>query len=250
MKKARILSYAISLLAMTLAVATAQAEDRIKMPSVREFAAHKRFFDDPRPFVDSFYKSFIPRDAYEKLTYDVEAMKATWAKAVGFRAPDLVGKIAPEITPGKYRYQDKERYPGLKALMPPFLYDMFKPGAPPFPGNFPEITIVPTRQYYFALPLGEATIKYAGQSKLDGQGYLVEKTYVPGIIPFPQPSGPFKAQQIMYNVIKSSLMFDNTLLYSQVSGYTGKLVRDGDGIADTLQVKLSGRLTIGATWLV
>lgn len=107
----------------------------------------------------------------------------------------------PEIKPGKYSYKDKEKFPGLKELMIPHHYKRFNPGGPPFAGNFPEITVVPTKQYYWALPIAEATKNNMGKTKLDDQGYIIDNTYVSGY-PFPRPSGKFKVQQIMYNWVK------------------------------------------------
>ena len=57
---------------------------------------------------------------------------------MGFRAPDLVGKIAPEIKPGKYTYKDVQNNPGFKQLMWPDLYKRIKPGGPPMPGASPN----------------------------------------------------------------------------------------------------------------
>ena len=80
-----------------------------------ELEKAKADFDDPRPlFKELSYKKILPPEVYGKLIFDVEEMKKLWAECVGFKSPDVVGKIAPEIKPGKYSYMDKGKYPGLK----------------------------------------------------------------------------------------------------------------------------------------
>ena len=68
----------------------------------------------------------MPPEVYKKVTYDVEAMKRTWAEVIGFKSPDVVGKMYPEIKPGKYTYKDKEKLPFDK-MMWKHLYDRFNP---------------------------------------------------------------------------------------------------------------------------
>ena len=84
----------------------------------------------------------------------------------------------PEIKPGKYTLKDKKKFP-FEKVMWKHLYDRFN--APPTSGarhvgNFTEIEIVPTRQYYHSLPVAEATKKYMGTVKQDGQGYIINDT--------------------------------------------------------------------------
>jgi hypothetical protein len=170
-------------------------------------------------------------------------MKKAWAEAIGFAAPEVVGKIAPEIKPGKYTWQDKEKYPGLKALMIPYHYERFKPGEPPFAGNFPEIEVIPTRQYYHTLPLAEATKKYAGTVKQDDQGYIIEDSYVAGL-PFPKPSGPHKAMQVIYNWDRRYLGGENWWLIQQGNGYGKNLNVDYETKGFMWKLKLNARVTI------
>ncbi|HSB07422.1 MAG TPA: hypothetical protein VLK23_19770, partial [Thermodesulfobacteriota bacterium] len=115
---------------------------------MKELEKYKAPVDDPAPFYKNIegFKKIMPPDVYKKVTYDVEAMKRVWAEAVGFRAPDVVGKVFPEIKPGKYTYQDKAKLPFDK-MMWKHLYDRFN--APPKSGPrhvcyFTEIEIVPT----------------------------------------------------------------------------------------------------------
>jgi len=108
----------------------------------------KAFYDDPRSTMKELpLNKIVPPEDYAKLTFDIEAMRKAWTEVVGFKAPDKVGKIVPEIKPGKYTYQDKEKYPGLKELMAPEIYKRFNPGGPPHAGNFSELEIIPTKQY-------------------------------------------------------------------------------------------------------
>lgn len=156
----------------------------------------KAFFDNPRPlFKNLSLKKILPSGIYARMTYDVEAMKGAWAEAIGFRAPAVVGKIAPEVKPGTYTYQDKAKYPGLKQLMIPLHYDaFFKPGGEPHAGNFPEIEIVPTRQYYYALPIAEPTKKDMGKTRLNDQGYLIPESYGAGF-PFQDLQGNLRPKR-------------------------------------------------------
>jgi hypothetical protein len=205
----------------------------------------KAFFDDPRPlFKDLSHKKILPPGVYDKLTYDVEAMKRVWSEVVGFKAPDVVGKITPEIKPGIYTYQDKEKLPGLKTLMIPLQYDtFFKPGGPPHAGNFPEIEIVPTRQYYYALPIAEATRKQMGKTRQNDKGYLTSESYEAGF-PFPRPSGKFKAQQIMYNWEKRYTMWDSTMSLQISKGFKKDLKIDFDSSAKFWLLRLHGRVLL------
>jgi len=234
-----LLVFFLALVMMTPAV---WAAEEFKVTAM-EFGEHKKAFDDPRPYLTTLtYKKALPTDLYDKLTYDVEEMKKLWAELVGFRAPDVVGKIAPEIKPGTYSYRDKEKYPGIKELMIPLHYEVFfKPGGPPFAGNFPEIKIVPTRQYYWNLPSAKATKKYMGRSQLDDQGIIKEETYVAGV-PFPRPSGKFKANHILYNLIKTPFYWDNTYSCSVNKGFTRTLRIDQDMLTESMSIRLKGRV--------
>ena len=212
--------------------------------SIAELEKYKASLDDPSPFYTKIegYKKIMPPEAYKKVTYDVEAMKNTWADVVGFRAPDVVGKIAPEIKPGKYTYQDKEKLP-FKDVMWKFMYDHFNPppkSGPRLIAYFPEIEVVPTRQYYHALPVAEATKKYMGTAKLDDQGYMIEDSYTAGY-PFPRPDGKFKAQQIVYNWMKNYNL-DGEYYWEHCHGYTKDLRHDYEDNATAYSIRLQGRV--------
>ncbi|MBT8342115.1 MAG: DUF1329 domain-containing protein [Desulfatitalea sp.] len=212
------------------------------VPTVKVLQDNKSFYDDPRPFYssDAFnYKKILPPEVYAQLSYDVEAMKKLWAETVGFRAPDVVNKVAPEIGPGTYSYKDKQMYPGLKALMTEYHYNRFKPGGSPFAGNFPEMKIVPTQQYYYALPIAEATKK--NQTRLDEKSGLIrEETFVAGL-PFPRPEGKFKANQIFYNWQKRFLGWDNLYFISESRAWTKSLKEDSVLLNSGWILKLRGR---------
>jgi len=213
------------------------------LPTLAEAEEHKAFYDDPRPVLETFGpKQILPPELYKKLSYDVEQMKDKWSEVVGLKAPDLVGKIAPEIKPGKYIYQDKEKYPGLKELMWPDMYERFNAGSPPHAGNIPEFELIPTRQYYWALPITTATMENMGKTKLADDGYIQWETWIGGY-PFPRPSGEFKAQEIIYNMEKRySAWGGNFHHVGRLNGYTDDLKVDFDSAVDVLQIRLGGRV--------
>ena len=212
-----------------------------EIPTVGQLMKEKKLYDDPAPIIKEGMnpKNYLPSDVYKKVTYDVQTMKSAWSEVVGFKSPDVTGKIAPDIKPGTYSYKDKEKY-GFKELMIPYYYERFAPGASPYPGNFPEIKVVPTRQYYYSLPFSETTSDNAGKTKLDEAGYLVPGSYVAGI-PFPKPSGKFKAQQLVYN----QQMADYCRSVSGVfidQGYNAKLNIDWEAAMEHWWLQVGGRV--------
>lgn len=207
---------------------------------------HKARYDDPRPYMNVIGpKQVLPADMYNKLSFDVTAMQKTWEEVVGFRAPDLVGKIAPEIKPGKYTYKDVQNNPAFKELMWPELYNRIRPGAPPHAGNIPEFEIVPTRQYYYSLPIAKETLKSYKDVQLDQDGYLKSETYKAGI-PFPRPLGEHKGTQLVYNIWHRYEGFEkNYLMNSRFAGFNSKLELDFDGIIELDSMRLQGRCVMG-----
>ncbi len=233
-------SVALGFLTIALSISEALPQEFYGL-SHADINAHKACMDDPRPlFHELPYREIIPPKTYEKLRFNEKEMSVLWAEVIGFRAPDIVGQLAPEIRPGLYSYRDKERYP-FKALMIPGLYDRFKPGGPPHIGNFSTLRIIPTRQYYWALPVGEATKKNAGRTKLDDQGYIDNGSYVAGY-PFPRPSGTFKAQQIIYNWEKRYLHADSFYRWHTIAGFNEHLEIDFESEVITKYIRLQGRL--------
>lgn len=203
----------------------------------------KAFYDDPRPlFKDAPISKTLPPHIYEKLIFDRDAMSDKWEEVVGFKAPDVVGKIAPDIKPGTYTYKDKEAH-GFKELMIPEMYNRFNPSDPPFVGNFPEITVIPTQQRYHSLPVAEASLTYMGKTQQDEQGYMNYETYEAGV-PFPRPSGKHKAQQIMYNWEKRYGAGENMLILSQIKGFQHQQKEDFYSIQDNVALRLEGRVVM------
>jgi uncharacterized protein DUF1329 len=205
---------------------------------------HKNQYDDPTPIRP--LKDILPAEFYEYLTGDVDEMKALWEKAVGFKAPDVVGKIAPEIKPGKYTYKDLAQNPGFKELMPEWLYNRIAPGGEKtgHGGNIPEFEIVPTRQYYYNKRIAQATLDNMGKTKQDEDGYVITETLAGGL-PFPRPSGPHKAQQIMYNIENRVVNYEFcTYMGARITGLNSKLKVDFDGWWDATGLGLSRRTLI------
>ena len=207
----------------------------------------KAMLDDPSSYYEKVgrFEKVLPKELYDKLVFDTDEMSRLWAEAVGFKAPDVVGKLAPQIKPGKYTLADKERLP-FKELMPAHYYNRFnEPGTGGLnhAGNFTEIEVVPTRQYYYATPIAKATIENAGKAKLDENGYLLYKSYLSGL-PFPQPSGSHKAWQIVYNYKKNYHDFETTICFDQAQGIDSGFKRDFYTYGQYINVKSSSRLVM------
>ena len=216
------------------------------IPTIKQIEEALPPFDRPSNIVGSKYdpKNLLPPELKKIYYPDVNKMKDTWAEIVGFRSSDIVGKIAPEVKPGKYSYKDLEDNPGLKELMVPSIYDIITPGAPPFAGNIPEFEIIPTNQQYWNLPLAEATKANMGKTKLDANGYIKEDTWVSGF-PFPRPSGPHKAQQYVYNIVKRyDLNGFNSYLMSLPIGIDKNLKIDQWTSMFSRIMRFSGRTTL------
>ncbi|MBT8340779.1 MAG: DUF1329 domain-containing protein [Desulfatitalea sp.] len=249
MKKIRVLSLRIFvfclMVSFTAAPVTMGAEQY--MPDFEKLQEAKRFFEnDPRPVVKTYGpKQIMPAEDYAHYCHDMATMKAKWAEATGFKSSDLVGKIAPEIQPGKYTYQDKQKYPGLKELMIPLMYEkFFKPGEPPFGGCFAEFEVVPTQQIYYPLPYTEATLRNMGKTKQDAQGFFLPDTFISGI-PFPKPSGSerMKAMQIIYNFMyRNPSGCDQNVGMSYNTCWSGKFRQTYMGIGRGPYLRLWGRV--------
>jgi len=243
-KKTNIFVVSILVLFLTLGVMvpTLWAAEEIKITPA-QLLEQKKLVDDPRPYLESLaYKKILPPELYAKLTFNIEEMKKLSSECVGFKAPDVVGKIAPEIKPGTYSYKDKEKYPGFKELMTPDHYKRFNPGAPPLAGNFPVIKVVPTRQYYWSIPIAEATKKYSGKTKLGDNGLLKEETWTAGY-PFPKPEGKFKANQIIYNWLKKYTGHREGFYQACTSfGFNSSLREDNFGLFEVYGMRQKGRV--------
>ena len=223
----------------------AGAFDRFKITH-KEVESVKGILDDPAPLYTGLehWKKLLPPDLWDALTSSSEEeMKAAWSEIVGFKAPDLVGKIAAEIKPGTYGLDDKEKLP-FKELMPPYYYNKFNsPGAngKNLIGNFTSFEVVPTRQYYYEMCVSEATKENVGKTELDPDGYILPASYVSGF-PFPQPSGEQKAWQIIYNYKKRYDEWDTAIDLDHAIGVDRGFRKDLDNWGTWVKVKLEGRV--------
>jgi hypothetical protein len=244
-------AFLVCLLVVTLVPIAAIGQEKIPDPTtymkkITDVPNYKKGFDDPRPVFKTWNpKNMLPPAMYNMIAGDPEKMKAQWAEVVGFKAPDVVGKIHPEIKPGKYTYQDVQASPAFKELMFETLYSRIKPGGPPHVGNIPEFEIVPTQQYYYATRIAEATLANAGKTKQDANGYVDYKTWKGGY-PFPKPSGPFKAQQVAYNafVYRQDREQGNGSSFGRVWGFDRNLKMDIDNQYQSDTLFLAGRVLL------
>jgi hypothetical protein len=89
------------------------AEEKLPGPDGYSFytTKYKKQFDDPTDlFVARPLKSILPPEIDEIMTFDKEKIKKETAELLSFSAPEVVGKIAPEIKPGKYTYSKRIYY--------------------------------------------------------------------------------------------------------------------------------------------
>lgn len=211
-----------------------------------DIAKYKSVLDDPRPFITDTQggKRFASESHWKRISHDAEAAKAAWAEVVGFKAPDVVGKIAPEIKPGRYTLDDKEKLPFDK-LMPKILYDRFnQPGGQGknHAGNFTEFEVVEPRQMFHYMGVATATSVNDGKAQLDEKGYLRYETLKPGY-PFARPSGPQKAWQIVYNgLVEAQYMYENLVTRVAVYGFDRSFDLDYRGSGVWYLVKLANRV--------
>lgn len=123
-------------------------------------------------------------------------LAADWEKLMGFKAPDLVGKIAPEIQPGLVIDSNNyKQYPGLKELLPESLYNRFDPAsyAPLAP-----IKIAKTDQYHLSRGFLEKSLETAKTIKIAADGISLEG--YKGGFPFIHPKNGVEAIQWADNV--------------------------------------------------
>jgi hypothetical protein len=233
--------------AVSLCPLVALAEEKLPAPETyvphpSELSGIKKATDDPRDLTVTYpLKDVVPPEIMAKLTFDQEKMKKESVKLLGFTAPELVGKIAPEIKPGKYTYKDVEQNPGLKDLFPPEFVQHIKAPGPPFVCAIPEFEIIPTIQHHLCLPYIELTQRNLGKTKLDKDGYIVPGSWEGGI-PFPLPSGNFKAQQLYYSFEKRSDSFNkNSIMSLESNGYNKNLKMDKYTTAIVSLSRLMGR---------
>ncbi|MBW2369126.1 MAG: DUF1329 domain-containing protein [Deltaproteobacteria bacterium] len=213
------------------------------LPSFEEALAQKEVLDDPRPIKKNFGPQQVcPKEILQRLTFDEAKMKSAWRELVGFATPDVVGKISPEIKPGKYMYKDVEQNPALRELISDAHLNRIRKAGPPHMGAFEEFEIVPPRQYYWSLPLTEMSKRNMGKAKLDDQGYMIEETWGSGI-PFPRPEGKFKGSQLIYNFLTRYTDYGlNASIYDKSLGWNKNLKIDGTTHTNVQLQRLSGRI--------
>ena len=235
------------ILSMVLTAHPVWSAQPFKVTNSQQLAI-KDILDDPSPFYTKTnnLKDLIPPEVWEMCVYDIDEMKRQWSEIVGFKAPDVVGEIAPEIKPGKYTLADKENFP-FKKLMPEYYYNKFnEPGEGPYPnliGNYTEFEVVPTRQYYRPLPLSKAAIECMGTVKQDDDGYIIYDTYHRGF-PFPKPSGKHAAMQIIYNWLfgYGFSNWEDHVYLDNIIGVNKKWKIDHKGSGIFPFIKLAGRV--------
>jgi len=212
------------------------------LPSADEMMKKKATYDDKTDLFVTFHpKDVLPPEMWNRIHWDIDKMQELWAELIGFKSPDRVGKIAPEIKPGKYSYQDMEKYPGFKELFPEYIYKTVKAGGPPIVCNVMDFELEPTRQFFMAMPAAEITKQRLGKTNLDKDGYLVPGSWGGGF-PFPRPSGEFKAQQVYYNFEKTINNFEeNYLLTGEGLAFDKNLTVDKYNKYERRMVKLMGR---------
>jgi len=182
------------------------------VPTYKDMVKEKATCDDKTDlFVTLHPKDTVPPEMWSRIHWDVGQMQELWAEIVGFKSPDLVNKIAPEIKPGKYTYKDVQETPGFMELFPPVIRPHIKQGGPPFIMSIMDFELEPTKQFHLALPPAQITKQNLGKTKLDKDGYIVKGTWQGGF-PFPKPSGKFKAQQIYYNFDKRCANYDSNYI--------------------------------------
>ena len=241
-KHVLVLWLSVALLPLAAWAGEEMPDPKTYMPTTREIMKQKASFDDNRDLLKTYHpKDVLPSDIWKWMYFDVEEMKKQTAEILGFTAPELVGKIAPEIKPGKYTYKDVERYPGLKELFPPVVLTTIKAGGPPFVCYIMDFEIEPTRQLHWSLPVCKATKRNMGKTKLDKDGYIVPRSWQGGV-PFPRPSGEFKARQVYYNMEKRSNNYDYCFrVTGEGFGLNKKHKIDGHYQYTQREIKLMGR---------
>ena len=230
--------------AMLIATPIVSAAKDYEFP-LEEWFKVKSKIDDPTPWMPSNlnWVNRYPKEFVAKFLCDPQEAGRLMEQALGFKTPDVVGKIAPEIKPGKYTWQDKEKYPGFKELMSEDVYKRFAPPGPPHVGNFPEIEIIPSRQVYWSPGVSNATIQYSDQVTTDAQGYIDTFSWKGGM-PFPKLQGPNRGLQAMLNFERVPRDGDQCWGYISLQGYNKNLQQDWDSIIEWWTLISQGRTQI------
>jgi hypothetical protein len=114
-----------------------------------------------------------------------------FAKLVGFKSKDKVGKVAPEIKPGmKIDGTNYKQYPGLAELLPKSLYDRMDPKAY---APMAPIKIKETDQYHLGKGWMDKSMQSEKNGKIGADGITMEG-YVGGF-PFIHPKNGVELAQ-------------------------------------------------------
>lgn len=214
------------------------------LPSIAQFTDFKKFYDDPRSGWAKYdYRKLTPPVILKYFEIDQEKGKQLWSEAVGFKAPDVVGKIHPEIKPGHYTYKDVQNNPAFKELLTPGMYERMRQPGPPHGMAVPEFDIIPTKQYYYAPSIAQFTLdnQKTGRVKMDDKGYVVWRTWTNGY-PFARPSGPMEGMQAMANWFYKREKFENNgTVFQDARSFDKNLKQDAKGIIQWVASGLSGR---------
>jgi len=179
--------------------------DRDKTPRILELP-----LDDGKVWKtrDKYWKwpttdEIAPPDVIKKLLHPrgAKGLQEEWNEVIGFRAPEKVGKIAPEIKPGMIiNGSNYKQYPSLKELMPSDIYARLDPKSY-LP--FPQIEIVPTRSIYPSKMWTAYTRQHSKGCKIDKDGVSLNG-WVAGT-PFPRPK---KGVELAWNHDKVDIVGD------------------------------------------
>jgi len=123
-------------------------------------------------------------------------LAADWEKMVGFKAPDVVGKVAPGIKPGMViDAGNYKQIPDLDKLLPKSLYDRLDPNsyAPLAP-----IKVAETNQYHCSRGYLEKSLETAKTIKFAADGISLEGYQ--GGFPFIHPKNGVELIQLADNV--------------------------------------------------
>ena len=96
-----------------------------------------------------------------------------FAKMIGFKSKDKVGKVAPEIKPGmKIDGTNYKQYPGLAELLPKCLYDRMDPKAY---APMAPIKIKETDQYHLGKGWMDKTMQSEKTIKIGADGITLDR---------------------------------------------------------------------------
>ena len=164
--------------------------------------------------------SWLKLPPYEWHTANPE-LAEKWAKMVGFKAPDVVGKVAPEIKPGMViDSKNYKNYPGLKKLLSDSLYARLDPNsyAPLAP-----LKIAPTSQYHWSIGCLEKTLDNIKTCRIAEDG--ITMIGYNGGIAFPHPKAGIELAWNMDNKYIDDTIYMNPM-WLRLYGRDNKPERD------------------------